>query len=279
MRTISIDKRTLTASLGTVYIDSTDLISEYVYSAVAPVTLSQAMVIDTSTPPLRAVEATIRFVAGKLNLGSYSLTVFGTGVSQAQLTAGITLSCLWDGSQWIVVKGTVATGAGDMIGAYNLAELTDIADARANLHVLEDTVITNALLGKSDVTHLHTGVYEPAFTTLSATKIPWGTGLNEVARGNHTHAGVYEPVFAKNTAFNKNFGSGATDVATGNHTHTSISISSTNSALNSALELAGNWTLTVYTGSTASFQEFYVHADATYLYVVLNLTTAVRILR
>lgn len=36
---------------------------------------------------------------------------------------------------------------------------------------------------------------------------------------SHAHSGVYEPTFTKNTAFNKNFGTSADTVAEGNHNH------------------------------------------------------------
>ena len=36
---------------------------------------------------------------------------------------------------------------------------------------------------------------------------------------DHLHTGVYEPAFSKNSAFNKNFGTALNDVAQGNHTH------------------------------------------------------------
>lgn len=77
---------------------------------------------------------------------------------------------------------------------------------------------------KSDVNHLHTGVYEPAIGVKGSAfnKNYDGSGsATTTARSDHSHSGVYEPVITtKGTAFNKNFGLVAGSVAEGDHSHT-----------------------------------------------------------
>lgn len=100
------------------------------------------------------------------------------------------------------------------LGLGNVDNTSDLAKPISNL-------TQQALNGK-----------EPAISTkLSAFNKNFGTGTNEVARGDHNHdfryytkteiQDNYEPkIGTKNTAFNKNFGTGTNEVARGDHTHT-----------------------------------------------------------
>lgn len=69
--------------------------------------------------------------------------------------------------------------------------------------------ISNDLSLKSDIDHLHTGIYEPVFLKNSAfNKNFSGTGLSEdIARQDHNHDLIYEPKrITEGSAYNKDFG-------------------------------------------------------------------------
>jgi len=86
--------------------------------------------------------------------------------------------------------------------------------------------ISDELANKSDSGHLHTGVYEPAFTKGTAfnknfapATAETGSGT-DVARSDHVHTSLYEPKRTINgTAYNKNFGTTSGTVAEGDHNH------------------------------------------------------------
>jgi hypothetical protein len=86
--------------------------------------------------------------------------------------------------------------------------------------------VSNDLAGKSDTSHTHAGVYEPAFTKMSAfnKNFSIATGDNGsskiVARADHKHTSLYEPKRQSfGTAYNKDFGSTSGTVAEGDHIH------------------------------------------------------------
>jgi len=67
----------------------------------------------------------------------------------------------WD---LIAEKGAAGSGTGDMIGANNLSDLTNVATARNNLGL--GTAATHAHGDYATAAHVHTGVYEPADATI-----------------------------------------------------------------------------------------------------------------
>jgi len=68
---------------------------------------------------------------------------------------------------------------------------------------------------------------ENAFSKNTAFNKNFGTGLNDVSRGNHGHSN-YEPTISpKNSAFNKNFGTTPGTVSQGDHAHAYIPLAGT----------------------------------------------------
>ena len=135
----------------------------------------------------------------------------------------------------------LAYGWGDHgLEGYLTAEVNDLTAAVtwANIpiaNVPTGTTGSTVALGN----HTHTGVYEPADSTLvkatitaiaSGELLKWsGTAwINQtlaeagIAAAGHDHSGVYEPAFSKNTGFNLVLGTGSGQVAEGNHTHTGV---------------------------------------------------------
>lgn len=114
------------------------------------------------------------------------------------------------------VEGTVGNGD-DKYSAYHwsvkAAENTGdiiINDVITSLnYTWSSQKISDNLDLKSNLTHNHSGIYEPVFTKGTAFNKDFnGTGAAAtVSRSDHDHATVYEPLIgAKGTAFNKNFG-------------------------------------------------------------------------
>ena len=95
---------------------------------------------------------------------------------------------------------------------------------------------------KSDVSHNHSGVYEPAFTKNTAFNKNFGTAVSTVCQGNDSrlsnartptsHNNTYHSetyitasgVTYENLNTNGDVGTGSNQVAAGNHTHSSIGI-------------------------------------------------------
>lgn len=84
---------------------------------------------------------------------------------------------------------------------------------------------------------------------------------------NHNHDGVYEPVFSKNTAFNKNFGTGSDEVARGNHTHATNDLSDVSSAS------AKKDDFLIHNGTSWVAEAFHIDTELTYQ-GAWNLTAA-----
>ena len=99
---------------------------------------------------------------------------------------------------------TSSTGTGSLFIEGN--QVLDTADVGVSVQAYS---ATNALTG--DIT------YETLNTNGDV-----GTGVGTLAIGNHLHTGVYEPAFTKNTAFNSDFGTGSPQVARGNHLHVGV---------------------------------------------------------
>jgi hypothetical protein len=80
------------------------------------------------------------------------------------------------------------------------------------------TDVANALAGKSDTTHTHTGVYQPAGSYATTTDLT--TGLAGKADASHTHTGVYQP--AGSYATTTDLTTGLAGKADASHTHTGL---------------------------------------------------------
>lgn len=81
-------------------------------------------------------------------------------------------------------------------------------------------------------------------------RIPTGTSGTTVALGNHLHTGVYEPAFSKNTAFNKNFGTTSGTVAQGNDSRIINGQTAYGWGNHASAGYALNSALTAHTGNT-----------------------------
>ncbi len=96
----------------------------------------------------------------------------------------------------------------------------------ASTYTWSSQKISDKLDLKSDTTHLHTGVYEPAFSKKSGFNqyLSQASGLNgsslNLAREDHVHTDLYEPkVQGAHDVFDKDFGTVSGTVAEGDHNH------------------------------------------------------------
>lgn len=135
----------------------------------------------------------------------------------------------------IPVTGTVGVDA--KYSAYHWATVAQqmLGDPLINdsitstLYTWSSNKINTSLVAKAAIDHLHTGVYEPAFTKNTAFNRNFSTAggdygsSTDVARKDHTHSTLYEPKRTTlGTAYNKNFGTVVGTVAEGNHLHTGV---------------------------------------------------------
>ena len=106
------------------------------------------------------------------------------------------------------VDGLLATklDASTWNDPYSKTETDALMNAKADLsNVYSKATVDTKFTNERAYTDSQISTREPAFTKLPANKIVTGITSDSVAIGNHLHSGVYEPAFTKNSAFNKNF--------------------------------------------------------------------------